>query len=275
MITPCLFSAEALHAHHARDRKGLWLALTGVTVSLLSAGSFFVGYRFYPAIKGFQFPIHEWWHYPQFMALMLANFCGIKGVTPLSYVVGFFILFLMSALALVHACRLLRPRVASPESSSDAIIVVLTAFTLIFCANAAIGRVQLGMMVAQSSRYITIMIPGFLGIYLWLVALPPGTMRRFLLMAIVAGLIVANFPLREADRNTLNWYVEGKSRWKAAYLQTEDIEASTRAAKFPIYPTPKHTLLKQKLEYLKKERLNLYLDAPAPPPGNSSRQLNP
>lgn len=260
MITPCLFGAEALHAHRAHDRKGLWLALTGVAVSLLSAGSFFVGFRFIPGVDGFQFPIREWWRYLQFMALMLANFCGIKGVMPLSYVVGFLILFLMATLAIVHAVRTLRPRAAAPESPTDAVIAVLTVFTLIFCANTAIGRISMGLPIAQSSRYVTNMIPGFLGIYLWLAALPPGVLRRLLLAVAVVGLIAASFPLREADHGTLNWYSQGKSRWKAAYLQTEDIGAATRAANFLIDAAPE-SVLKQRLKYLKRERLNLYLDA--------------
>jgi hypothetical protein len=268
MITPCLFGMEACHAQRAHDRKGLGLALIGVVVSLLSAGSFFVGYQFAPAVDNFQFPIREWWLYPQFMALMLANFCGIKGVTALSYVVGFLILSLMIILVLIHVVRALRPRVTISESTADAAIAVLMTFTLIFCANTAIGRISLGLSAAQSSRYVTYLIPGYLGIYLWLVALQPDTMRCFLLITAIAGLIAASFPLREADRNTLNWYMEGKTHWKTSYLQTEDIKAATRAANFPIYPSPELTHLKQKLEYLKREKLNLYLDFP-------THQLNP
>ena len=264
MITPCLFGEEALRAHRSHDRKGLWLALSGVAISLISAGSFFVGYQFSPGIEGFQFPIREWWQYPQFMALMLANFGGIKGVTVLSYITGFFLIFLMSVLAIVHAVRALRSTAAASESSVDAIIAVLTAFTLIFCANTAIGRAPLGLQNAQASRYITNMIPGFFGIYLWLTTLPLGLVRRTLLIVAVAGLIAASFPLREADLKELQWCSARKIRWKAVYLQTEDIDSATRAANFPIYPAPEQTHLKQKLNYLKREKLNLYLDVPAP-----------
>ena len=263
IITPCLFGAEAIHAHRTHDQKGLWLALIGVVVSLLSAWSFFVGYQFDPAVDGFKFPINEWWRYLQFIAVMLANFCGIKGVTPVSYAFGFFILLLMIALMIIHVIRALRHRESAPEYPADAVIAVLISFTLIFCANTAIGRISLGLPSAQSSRYVTYVIPGFLGIYFWLVSLQPAVLRSFLLVTAVAGLIAASFPLREADRSTLNWYAEGKSRWKAVYLQTEDIEVATRAANFPIYPAPERTRLKQKLEYLKSERLNLYLDVPA------------
>jgi len=143
------------------------------------------------------------------------------------------------------------------------VVTILTTFTLIFCATTAIGRIQLGLPSAQSSRYITNMIPGFLGIYLWIISLPAGVLRRILLAVTVAGLIAASFPLRAVDLNTLKWYTEGKTKWKAVYLKTEDIEMATRAAKFPIYPIPENTFLKQKLEYLKKEKLNLYLDVPS------------
>ncbi|KUG21640.1 hypothetical protein ASZ90_008603 [hydrocarbon metagenome] len=263
IITPFIFGMEALHAHGLHDRKGLWLALTGVAISLISAGSVFMGYQFSPGIAGFQFPIPEWWRYPQFMSLMLANFCGIKSVTPLSYITGFLILFLMSALALINMVRFLRSGVAVNEASVAVVVAILTTFTLIFCATTAIGRIQLGMPSAQSSRYITNIIPGFLGIYLWIISLPPGVLRRILLAAIVAGLIAASFPLRAADLNTLKWYMEGKTKWKTVYLNTEDIEMATRAANFSIYPVPENTFLKQKLEYLKKEKLNLYLDVPS------------
>ncbi|MFA5322216.1 MAG: hypothetical protein WC373_06025 [Smithella sp.] len=265
MITPCLFGVEAFRASRAHNRKDLWLALTGVVVSLLSAGSFFVGYQFAPGIESFQFPVREWWHYPQFMALMLANFCGVKGVTPVSYVVGFIVLFLMVALALIHMVRISRSMIETTNSSTDTVVAILTTFTLLFCANTAIGRVPLGLPSAQASRYITNMIPGFLGIYFWLTAMPPGVMRRILLTSAIAGLIIASFPLREADCNTLKWFAESKTIWKAVYLQTENIETATRAANFPIYPAPDRTHLKQKLEYLKKEKLNLYLDAPSLP----------
>jgi Mg2+/Co2+ transporter CorB len=101
-----------------------------------------------------------------------------------------------------------------------------------------------------------------------MVALKQGTMQKLLLIVTVAGLIAANFPLRETDRNTLKWYAYGKSRWKAAYMQNENIKAADHSANFAIYPVPERTHLKQKLEYFKKEKINLYLDVP-------SSQINP
>ena len=143
MITPYLFGIEALHSHRARDRKGFWLALSGVAISLISVGTFFVGYQFMPGVESFQFPIHKWWRYPQFMALMLANFCGIKGGTLLSYATGYFIILFMGTLAIIHLVRSLRPGNVVPEYPANSIITVLITFTLIFCTFTAVGRVSL------------------------------------------------------------------------------------------------------------------------------------
>jgi len=52
-----------------------------------------------------------------------------------------------------------------------------------------------------------------------------------------------------------------KQRWKTCYLQTEDIHQCDQVAGFPMHPNADWTHLQQKLDFLKKEKLNLYLDA--------------
>ena len=116
-------------------------------------------------------------------------------------------------------------------------------------------------MSAQLSRYITYMIPGFFGIYLWLVSLPQGSLRKYLLVAAVVCMIAATFPLREGDSTMMKYVSWGKSDWKTIYLVMEDVERATSETNFRIYSKPEKIHLKQKLEYLKKNRLNLYLDS--------------
>lgn len=258
IITPFLFGIDAFYAYRTHDRKGFTLAFTGIAVSLLSAGSFFVGYRFSPSVDNFQFPIRQWWEYPQFMSLMTANFFGIKGVSLYSYLAGFLILLLMLTLAVVYTVCMVRRSPSDEKLPKETAIAVLVSFTLIFCVNTAIGRISLGLPAAQSSRYMTYLIPGFFGIYLWLVWQPVSTLRRILLAAVVICFVFASFPLREADQKGLRWYRGVKTCWKTVYLQKENIELATQAANFPIYPSPERTRLKEKLEYLKRERLNLY-----------------
>lgn len=266
VITPFLFTAEFRRAYRTHNKKYMGLTLTCLVISILSFISFFAGYHFKASVDGFRFPIAEWWLYPQYMSLMLANFCGIKGLTPVSYIAGYFIIFFMIVLASYHWIGSFRPQSASEESPVNAVIAVLITFTLIFCVNTAIGRVFLGMMSAQqSSRYITYMIPGFFGIYLWLVSMPAGKLRKNLLIAAVVCLTAATFPMRESDSEALKLSYQGKSDWKTIYLVTEDIETATRESDFRIYPAPEDIHLKQKLEYFKKNKLNLYLDANTQP----------
>ncbi len=260
VITPWLFLVEGMRAYRSRDRKTLWMSIMASVVAMLSFGSFFIGYHFSPAIENFKFPVSEWWQYFQFVALMLANFLGVKGPGPFAYLVGFFIFALMLSLCVFHGICLLRMREKTMPLFIPAVIFVLTAFTLIFCLNTAIGRLPLGLNSAQASRYITNMIPGFFGIYLWSTGWRPEGVRQALLGMAVVILIVASFPLPTSDVKELTWSAARKTRWKNVYLRTEDIDLANQSANFPIHPHPEQTHLKEKLVYLKQKRLNFYQD---------------
>ena len=56
----------------------------------------------------------------------------------------------------------------------------------------------------------------------------------------------------------LRGLTDGKQRWGACYLKTEDIERCNRQAKFSLYPAPPE--LKARLIYLKQHHLNLFAD---------------
>ena len=260
VITPWLFLAQGLSAYRSHDQKTLWMSMTAGIVAMLSFGSFFIGYYFSPAIENFEFPVSPWWHYFQFVALMLANFLGVKGPSLFAYLVGFFIFIWMLSLCVFHGVCLLRLQERTMPSFIPTVIFVLTAFTLIFCLNTAFGRLPLGLDNAQASRYITNTIPGFFGIYLWLSGVRPEKISQASLAVVVAILIAASFPLPPSDVTGLTWSAARKTRWKNVYLRTENIELATAAANFPIYPHPEQTHLKEKLAYLKQKKLNFYQD---------------
>ena len=52
---------------------------------------------------------------------------------------------------------------------------------------------------------------------------------------------------------------EGKREWKAAYLKSEDITKATELSGFEIYPLEKKEELALKLDYLKRNKLNLFI----------------
>ena len=66
--------------------------------------------------------------------------------------------------------------------------------------------------------------------------------------------------MRKSDIVTILWFTNGKNQWKTYYFQTEDIEKANALSGFKIYPDAKATNLEKKLNFLKENRLNLYLD---------------
>ena len=119
-----------------------------------------------PAVANFEFPVPQYWkQYPLFIAVLLANFCGVKDA-PLFLVafVGFIMLFIMIGIGLFHLKRLLlflsipsawRSQENQSQSSYQCILI---SFSLIFSINTAIGRIscELGN---EYSRYIPYLIP--------------------------------------------------------------------------------------------------------------------
>jgi hypothetical protein len=131
--------------------------------------------------------------------------------------------------------------------------------------NTAYGRFCEGLQAASISRYAIYIEPAVLGFYFFLVTLRRGTTRNFLLSGFLIAVVAASL-YRDPGGMGFAWNV--KQHWKACYLQTEDIEECNRVAGFPIYPNPQQTHLRQKLEYLKTTRQNLYLDEGAKKPGS-------
>ena len=159
VITPLVLAADLVRDLGERDRKGLGMAVGGLAVAGLSAGIFFTGYVFDPAIEGFRFPDPEIYRYPQMMAL--AQFLPVRGIAT-ETLVGMCLLTALVAVAIVHARGLFSSDEAQRHRSR--IILILALSCVLFVANLAIGRVSLGS-AAQFSRYVPLLLPGVLALY--------------------------------------------------------------------------------------------------------------
>jgi hypothetical protein len=189
---------------------------------------------------------------------MFANFFAVRRLTLGSELFGTFILAAVLASLIIVVISLMRKKNLAPDDRNRALIILcLTAFTLLFCANTAYGRLCGGLATALQSRYTIYLEPAVLGFYFFLLSIRPGRARIFLLGGFLVLVMAASLYV---DRRGMNfaWYV--KEHWKTCYLQTQDIGSCNRAAGFPIYPNPEKNHLKEKLAYLKKTRQNLYLD---------------
>jgi hypothetical protein len=226
-------------------------------IALLSLAAFFSHYRWDPAAPGFHFPDPNPLRYPWFIALAFGYFLGLRSSMPAT-IFGGVVALATSVILVLHLVRLWRAR-DRRGSSLDVIVVILSAFSLSFVANAAIGRVFLGMPEsAQVSRYMGLLVPAFLAIYLHLLSSRNGVLPA----AVVVLFVVAIIPgtVRMPSGYSPQIVADGKQAWKSCILQVGNIDDCDRATGFPIYPDARKTHLLEKLQYLQKNHLNLYSD---------------
>jgi hypothetical protein len=218
---------------------------------------FLHGYQHQPAAPNFQFPHERPWEYLAFAALMLASYAGVTGPPPLALAVGGALLAALTALTAVQAWRALRAGPATVPAAT--VLAVLAGAVVLYCLNTAVGRVGLGWREAPyAPRYVTLVLPGILALFVAVERLRPGLARHagWALLAVHAGW--AGLAMDADTRHAADWYRRGREHWRAVYLATGS-QAKADAATSPdqgftIYPAD----LGPRLEHLRRHRLNLF-----------------
>lgn len=241
----------AIDSWQARNtRRELMPPLAALLASALCLASFFFRYVFNPAADCFRFPYPRLAAYPWFVAMMFARFLGIKHGTALPGVIG---LSALAVLVVASARRL--SKISKRMNKADVVVVILTGYTLLYAAAAAVGRVCMGMAAAQSSRNMTLLIPGFVGIYFFLLNLGQNRLAKIS----IALLLVAVIPAAvQRNHKEIEGFSAMKAAWKQCYLAHEDISYCDAASHLQLYPDPNSIHLREKLTFLKQHHLNLY-----------------
>lgn len=259
LVTPFILLVSLLIFIRNKEQNNARIAGFSFLISLLSFGSFFANYIFSPAVDCFQFPHSKPLEYFSFIGLEFANFVGFTSDYK-SIVVLFLGLLLFVILIITVSIQLWQIWKQSKVLSKSLIILFLITFTLLFSINAAIGRVCLGVEAAHASRYMTLLIPAWLGLYF---AIKDLSFIKFSLLANM-GLVLLfvllpslNF---EKFNNSMEFYSYAKRKWASCYIENESIENCDRIAGHPIYPSPKATDLEQKLQLLKQNHFNLFIE---------------
>jgi hypothetical protein len=241
-------------------------------VSLASIGSFFHGYIPTAGIGCYsQFQQSSVAGYFGFLALIAANFFALNGHGLFPQAVGL-TLFIAILISLVCAAwNLLQRRqsnVSQPQHARQVVITALTAIGITSCMVIAYVRLCAGLQAAEAPRYTVYVQIGVLGLYLQLTAFRWQWNRRLLMTLLVVS---ASIACLHSSRQAMVRVRDGKQRWRTCYLQIESIEECNQNAGFLIYPLPgesrrldekrQRLTLQEKLDYLRKNRLNLYSDA--------------
>jgi hypothetical protein len=255
IVTPVLLVIDYWASIHEAGLPRIYLVGT-LVVSLASLGSFFIGYKFNPALDCFSFQPLSLASYAEFIVLMFANFLSVKG----RILGGIFLMAMVISLA-AALWQLLRRRTASssrPERNKLLVTTALITYCLLFCVNTAYGRACAGPLMARSSRYAIYLEPGLLGLYLHLLSIRASSKRKLLLTGLLVPILVAS---GHGDWHGMDRFRNVKEKWKACYFQTEDINKCDEVAGFPILVhEPARVHLQEKLQYLKATRQNLYAD---------------
>jgi len=278
LITLAVFSLELSVATRRHQGERAVKSAIGLGGAVLTAWTFAHNWRIWPANYCFGLQWAYVPRYPAFMITMLARFVGVDfNVAPTAgVVVGILLLSGIIAAFSLNARAYVRDAF-NPDQSSK-IITMLTGFSLIFAGSTAVGRICFGMEAAQASRYVTLLIPGFLGLLLSISRIKVSGVPAALGLTLALLLAKCALPLAEPDRAAAQALFEAKTRWRECYLLSGDYLGCNESTGFAIYPPgpdlwaamhPEYAAdgsgparIIGRLDYLKERHLNLYQDAP-------------
>jgi hypothetical protein len=255
-ITPGLLALDYWgNTRHLASGERWWTG-AAVALSIASLASFFVGYRFQPAVDCFSAVPTNPANYLRYVGMMFVHVGGFRiGNLTLAAVVGVMVLLALGAGVGLAVRRMLR---GSEMWARDAAIVALLAYVAVFCLSAAYGRECLGLRDATSSRHTEWLVLGFFGLYLSAMSISGRWWRGFLVALLVVFSLHSAKRLNRMDAGELRGISEGKRVWRECYLARRDIPECDAASGFRIHPNPKATHLREKLDFVEGERLNLF-----------------
>ena len=265
-ITLTLFAIECWRC---RSRRGdLIASIACLIVSALTAFNFLIDYDLEHFSGSVGHHVSRLWDYPLFAALMLGRFVRpypnrIAWFTYPAMAFGLGLLLLSVTALFIHLRRLLNREFA--ERQINLVTLILIGYGLLFVANAAVGRAGMGLNGSQSSRFVTLLIPGFLGFYFHLLTLKSNSLRQASLIVFLLLMLPGHLPLGLGDSHPASSFSRGKKAWKECFLQTENVSKCDEQTGFAVVPSFGHETFRKRIEFMKQRRLNLYKDFSANP----------
>ena len=263
-VIPVLLAADVIRHARAREYRAMWLAIAGFATVAVGLVQFSRGYTFMPAIEGFRFPWTPWTDYVRFIVLMLTLPTWHVGASAPHYRMG----VALALVAGVAAARIAWAWARRRKSLNDDVLVLLMGSGLLYIATTAVGRIPLGVTAGAASRYLSLMFPIWLAVYL-----AAGSSRLARPIAAVCVWLLALAPYPEmARRPVTEWpgtagltgdvlvvmksFGMSKSAWAEVYLATGSWEAAQAAVIQPIHPNPAWSRFDDKLRFLRAHKLS-------------------
>jgi hypothetical protein len=255
IAAPLLFVVVGLdlaRGYRSRGRSGLALPLLELVALALSVSLFLKGYSFdSPGRNGSLMSIIG------SASALVARFGAIEwnrfGTS--SIVLGFALLLGLSLVSAIH----LRKALKDDRRATSSAVFLLCGFPVLFALTAAWGRHDLGIQLAQSSRYMTLVSPGLVGLYLASLGWKHPT--RLALSVVFALFVLAgSMPVSWWDDQSTTAFSERKAGWKDCVLSGRDHQACSAQYEIGsfLFPEIDEDEASEKLAYLKRHELNLF-----------------
>ena len=262
-LTPPLLILLALHERRAAAASAAplpdgRLPALAVALSLTSVGVFLWGLERDPGLAAASGARPPAGAYAAYVGLMFANVLGLKAVTGLHAWIGGAVALVALGVAAEQASRLLR---GHPRPAPCCAILTLLSFTLLYAAVTAFGRLPLGVSGAQATRYVPLMVPAFLGLYLRLQEVGRPRVRRALLGLAVAAIAWATIPMRAPEARFVEHLSRGKRAWVEAYLATGSVATADARSGLRLFPhdAPEFPRI---LAHMREQGLGFFADPP-------------
>ncbi|MBP6820855.1 MAG: hypothetical protein KA368_04900 [Acidobacteria bacterium] len=258
-ITLGLFVIECWNQR--RQRLGFISSLAGLTFSVLTIVVFLYDYNFEHFSSSVEQRVARLWDYPLFAGLMFGRFVRpypnrIAWFTYPAMALGLGLLLLATVVLFIHLQRVFNQEFA--DRRINLVTLILVGYGLLFVANAALGRAGMGLNGSQSSRFVTLMIPGVLGLYFHLLTLKPGRRRQTCLIVFLILLLPGHLPLRLGDSHPAASFSRNKRAWKDCFLRTGNQDYCNQLTGFPVLSAMEPEVLQSRINFMKNNRLNLY-----------------
>lgn len=258
-ILPIVFIGELFFFLRAKDSLKALTSALSIVLSLAPWLLFFHNYEFVPAAPDFVFPHPRPWEYVQYVVLAFAGVLGVTHTNLIGVLPGLVIVSILVYILIFHVRSLCKTcfEVGSKTTSISKVIVTLISFSFLFICFTAVGRISFGVGSAINSRYVSYLMPAILAIYFHAISKAKKEVlwNSWMLFVMLISTTFVGSSINQMKR------IHGeKSRWKEAYLKYESIEKADSLSNFSVHPDSEGTDLKQKLNYLREHRLNLYLD---------------
>lgn len=248
-ITPVILLIDLIKGREKVSFERLYLFLS-LVISVLSLIYFFIDYNHDPAKPDWSWSIGTFSDLVMFLLGSISNFWSFQHLHLPQLSIAALSLIILIAVLFSN----LKAYWKNPGSVENKLIFILIGFSLLFLFGMSIGRFSYGIGGAGASRYTTYLIPGFIGLYLYLSKVAVHPLPKLLFLVIF---LFPNFHTRHLTAK-MERLSQQKTQWVEVYLENEDWKRTNKITGFRIHPKPSKVELDKRLIYLKERKLNLY-----------------